>query len=71
MNKVANVRLYQWCRANESNCGREYPKVMKMSHYEYGAIRSNLRKTYPFVGYKIVKNEGEKKHLKFYIKCNT
>ena len=60
MDKSQKVKVYQWCRDNKDNSGAQYPKVLKMTHYDYLSMKSNLRKRIP--------HERQQHH---YIRCNV
>jgi hypothetical protein len=68
MDKSQKVKVYQWCRDNKDNSGAQYPKVLKMTHYDYLSMKSNLRKRIPYADYTIVVNEGNYKQLQFFIR---
>lgn len=68
MIRSQRIKIYDWCRANLSNPGAKYPKVVRLTHYEYQSMSSNLRKHIPYAACEIVVNEGNYKYIQFYIR---
>lgn len=68
MNKTQRVKIYEWCRANKSNSGAEYPKPIRVSHRGYEMVRDNIKKNMPYARWEILSGIGEEyKQLKIYI----
>ena len=68
MLKSERIKLYEWVRKNESNKGKEYPKILDCTQCDYVAITQKLRKEMRYAGYEIVENNRDQKYLKVFIK---